>query len=397
MEDVEIKQTKMANNIIIGNLVDNTIEMAERKGIGHPDTICDEITERISVELCRYYLKEFGAVMHHNVDKALLIGGQSKPAYWGGKVIQPISLIISGRATAQIKDKKIPVETIAIETAKQWLRENIRHLGVEKDIKISSRIRAGSEGLVELFNRFGKGEVPLANDTSFGAGYYPYTNLESTILKIEQLLNEPLTKIKFPYIGEDIKVMGVKGPERNHYTIAIAVVDRYISDLNDYISKIDSVKKFVSTHLKLSGAAVYINTADDYPSESIYLTVTGTSAEHGDDGQVGRGNRINGLITPYRPMSLEATSGKNPISHTGKIYNYFAMDLSRAVVENQFADEVRVFIVSQIGKPINEPQLLHFQLKNRKVAKKCIEELACEKLTELSGYWKRITQLKKHP
>jgi len=387
----------MANNIIIENLIDDTIEMAERKGIGHPDTICDEITERISVELCRYYLKEFGAIMHHNVDKALLIGGQSKPAYLGGEVVQPISLIISGRATSQIKDKKIPIEAIAIDTAKQWLQENIRHLCVEKDIQISSRIRPGSEGLVELFNRFGQGEVPLANDTSFGAGFYPNTHIESTIIQIEQLLNHPNTKNKFPFIGEDIKVMGVKAPERNYYTIAIAVVDQYISDLSDYISKIDRVKKFVSSKLNLSGDTVYINTADDYPKESIYLTVTGTSAEHGDDGQVGRGNRINGLITPYRPMSLEATSGKNPISHTGKIYNYFAMDLSRAVVENQFADEAHVFLVSQIGKPINEPQLLHFQLKNRKVAKKRIEELAREKLTELSDYWKRITHLKKYP
>lgn len=387
----------MANNIIIGNLVDDAIEMAERKGIGHPDTICDEITERISVELCRYYLKEFGAIMHHNVDKALLIGGQSKPAYLGGEVVQPISLIISGRATSQIKDRKIPIEAIVIDTAKQWLRENIRHLCVEKDIQLSSRIRPGSEGLVELFNRFGKGEIPLANDTSFGAGFYPNTDIESTIVLIEQLLINPNTKNKFPFIGEDIKVMGVKTPERNYYTIAIAMVDQYITDLSDYISKIERVKEFVIANLNLSGSTVYINTADDYPSESIYLTVTGTSAEHGDDGQVGRGNRINGLITPYRPMSLEATSGKNPISHTGKIYNYFAMDLSRAVVENQFADEARVFLVSQIGKPINEPQLLHFQLKNRKVAKKRIEELAREKLTELSEYWKRITHLKKYP
>lgn len=383
----------MTSNIIIGNLVDDTIEMAERKGLGHPDAICDAISEQISVELCKYYLKEFGAIMHHNVDKALLIGGQSKPAYGGGEVVQPMSLIISGRATSQTNGKKIPVEEIAIETAKQWLRKSIRYLNVEKDIQIVSRIRPGSEGLVELFNRFGKGEVPLANDTSFGAGYYPNTKIESTVIKIEQLLNDQTTKSNFPYIGEDIKVMGVKGPERDYYTIAMALVDQHISDLDDYISKIERVKKYISTNLDLSRAVVYINTADDYAKESIYLTVTGTSAEHGDDGQVGRGNRINGLITPYRPMSLEATSGKNPVSHTGKIYNYFTMDLSRAVVTNKFADEARVFIVSQIGKPINEPHLLHFQLKNRKVGKERISNLAREKLAGLSDYWQRITLL----
>lgn len=380
----------MANNIVIGNLTDDTIEMAERKGLGHPDTICDEITEQISIELSHYYLKEFGAIMHHNVDKALLIGGQSQPAYNGGKILKPISLIIAGRATTNIMDKKVPIEEITIETSKKWLQKNIRHLDVSKDIQISSNIRPGSDDLVELFNRFGKGEIPLANDTSFGAGFYPITTLQDIIIRIEKLLNAPSTKTKLPFIGEDCKVMGIKAPSGNYFTIAVAMIDTYISDLNDYITKIESIKKFISTNLNLSGATIYINTADDYLNESIYLTVIGTSAENGDDGQVGRGNRINGLITPYHPMSLEATSGKNPINHTGKIYNYFAMDLSRAVVEHNYSDHARTFIVSQIGKPIDEPQFLHFQLKNRKVDKNVIEQLAKEKLKTLSDYWKRI-------
>lgn len=380
----------MANNIIIGSIIDDSVEMAERKGIGHPDTICDEITEQISRELCQYYLKEFGAIMHHNVDKALLVGGQSKPAYEGGKVIQPISLIIAGRATAQIKDKKIPVEEIAIETAKKWIQKNIRHLDAAKDIKITSNIRPGSADLVELFKRFGKGEIPLANDTSFGAGFYPKTPLEETIIMIDTLLNDPTTKIQFPFIGEDTKVMGVKEYSKRYFTIAMAMIDTYITDLSDYISKKEAVKEYIIHSLELSDAEVYINTADDYNRESFYLTVTGTSAEHGDDGQVGRGNRINGLITPYHPMSMEASSGKNPLNHTGKIYNYFAMDLSRAIVESNFADYARVFIVSQIGKPIDEPQLLHFQLKNKNTDNKTIESFAKEKLKDLSKYWDRI-------
>ncbi|MCE9538493.1 MAG: methionine adenosyltransferase [Bacteroidetes bacterium] len=383
----------MADNIIIGTFMDDDIEMAERKGIGHPDSICDQITEQISVELCKYYLQEFGVIMHHNVDKALLIGGQSMPAYNGGRIIKPISLIIAGRATQQVNDKIIPVEEIAIETAKKWLQKNIRHLDVSKDILISSKIRPGSADLVGLFNRFGKGEIPLANDTSFGAGYYPTTLLENSIVKIEELLNSSDIKNKFPFIGDDIKVMGVKDHSKYYFTIAIAMIDKYISDLNDYVSKIKQVKQFIHTNLLLPNATIYINTADDYARESIYLTVTGTSAESGDDGQVGRGNRVNGLITPYRPMSLEATAGKNPVSHIGKIYNYFAMDVSRAIVENHFADEANVFIVSQIGKPINEPQLIHIKLKNA-ADKKRIEGLVKEKLNSLSEYWRKIMDLK---
>ncbi|NIP31515.1 MAG: methionine adenosyltransferase [Candidatus Dadabacteria bacterium] len=380
----------MESKIVIGDLADESIEIAERKGIGHPDTICDQITEQISIELCKYYLKEFGAIMHHNVDKALLIGGQSQPAYKGGKVIKPMSLVIAGRAAQQVQGKVVPVEEIAIETAKKWFQENIRHLDVSKDVKIFAEIRPGSEDLVKLFCRFGKGEVPLANDTSFGVGYYPTTFLEDTIIKIEQLLNDQATKKQFPFIGEDIKVMGVKMHPKSHFTIAIAMIDKYINELNDYATKINQVKEFIITKLLLTDTAIYINTADDYDRESIYLTVTGTSAESGDDGQVGRGNRINGLITPYHPMSLEAASGKNPVSHIGKIFNYFAMDLSRAIVENRFADAANVFIVSQIGKPINDPQLLHIQLKNMGVNKKQVADLAKEKLSEIPNFWKSI-------
>ncbi|MGM0392345.1 MAG: methionine adenosyltransferase [Bacteroidota bacterium] len=378
------------NRIIIESIPSCGIEIAERKGLGHPDTICDLITEQISVELSKYYLKEFGAIMHHNVDKALLIGGQSKPLYKGGNIIEPISLIFAGRATHQVKDRKIPVEEIAIETAKSWLKKNIIHLDTETGIQIISKIRMGSNDLVELFNRFGKGETPLANDTSFGVGYYPNTYLEKTIIEIEKLLNSPETKLKFPFVGEDIKVMGVKTYQKSNFTIAIAMVDKYISSLEGYISKINLIKAYIRNSLNLTDAIIDINTADDYSRESIYLTVTGTSAENGDDGQVGRGNRINGLITPYHPMSLEATSGKNPVSHIGKIYNYFAMDLSRLIVENNFSEEANVFIVSQIGKPINEPQLIHIKLKNIKLDPEKIRDLVIEQLKELPQYWKKI-------
>lgn len=378
------------NGILIESITAEGIEIAERKGLGHPDTICDLITEQISVELSKYYLKEFGAIMHHNVDKALLIGGQSQPAYKGGKIILPISLIFAGRATYQVEDKKIPVEEIAVQTARRWLKKNIRNLDTHTGIEITSKIRMGSQELVELFNRFGKGEVPLANDTSFGVGYYPRSTLEDTIIEIEGLLNSHETKMKFPFVGEDIKVMGVKNPGLTNFTIAIAMVDTYISNLEDYVSKINLIREYIRDSLNLTHAVIDINTADDYSRESIYLTVSGTSAENGDDGQVGRGNRINGLITPYQPMTLEATSGKNPVSHIGKIYSYFARDLSQLIVENDFSEKAQVYIVSQIGKPINEPQLLHIKLKNIKSDPEKIKDLVLEQLKELPQYWKRI-------
>lgn len=367
-----------------------TMEMVERKGIGHPDTICDCIAEAVSVALCNYYLEHFGSIFHYNVDKALLVGGNSAPAFKGGKVLQPIELYIAGRATTHFQDHVIPVGEIAISAAKDWLRKNLRFLDVENHIKIIPKIRSGSNDLVELFQRFGEGRIPLANDTSFGVAFYPFSFLEEKVLQIEKLLNSKSTKNLFPFIGEDIKIMGVEVSDQLQFTIAIAMVDLYIAHIEDYKTKISDVKNYIRSTLSLYEAIIEINVADNYANESIYLTVTGTSAESGDDGQVGRGNRINGLITPYRPMSLEATAGKNPITHVGKIYNLFAFELSKAIYDMGYAEEATVFIVSQIGKPITKPQLLDIRVKNQQVSDRLIQDLASQKLDEITSIWKKI-------
>ncbi len=381
----------MKNNIYIQAQEQySEIEMVERKGIGHPDTICDCIAEEISVALSNYYLNEFGSILHHNVDKALLVGGCSLPAYGGGRILAPIEIILAGRATDQVKGIRIPVNEIAIHAAKNWLKRHLRFIDIDKDVRITSKIRKGSNDLIELFQRFGKGEMPLANDTSMGVGYYPYSALEKNVLKMERLLNSESVKQILPFIGEDIKVMGVKDRGEEYYTIAIAFIDRFITDIHDYVSKIGQVKDFVFCELKLHHHTIDINTADHYEHESIYLTVSGTSAEAGDDGEVGRGNRVNGLITPYRPMSLEAVSGKNPISHVGKIYNHFAFDLSKAICDHQFAKEAQVYIVSQIGKPINEPQLLHLRLRDQHGSDEQIKNLIRQMLAELPSLWKKL-------
>lgn len=367
-----------------------TVEMVERKGIGHPDTVCDCIAEQLSVDLCNYYLEHFGSILHHNVDKALLVGGSAQAAWKGGKILEPMELYIAGRATKQVNDKIIPVDEIAVNTAKTWLRAHYRFVDPDQHVVIIPKIRSGSADLTELFRRFGNGEIPLANDTSFGAGFFPYTFLEQKVMDIELLLNDKKTKALFPFIGEDIKVMGVKNPPSVQFTVAIAMVDAFISDIGDYIDKIAAVKTFISTTLDLPASDIEINTADNYQKESVYLTVTGTSAESGDDGQVGRGNRINGLITPYRPMSLEATAGKNPVSHVGKIYNIFAMDLSKAICINGFAQAAQVFIVSQIGKPITQPQALDIHLEKQSADSKQIMELVQEHLAGMPFLWKAV-------
>ncbi len=384
-------------NIVVKNLkgitpYEEEVEIVERKGTGHPDTICDNVAEQVSIEISKLYLDEFGMVMHHNVDKALLIGGVADPRFGGGKIIEPIELTVVGRATKEVDGHKVEVDEVAIEAIKNWLKRNIANLNVEAHIIPGVKIRPGSKDLVDLFRRFGKGEVPLANDTSFGTGFYPFDELEQAVYEAERLLNNKELRRSMPFIGEDIKVMGVRNGNTYKLTVAMATVDRFISDLEDYIEKKEKVKELLLKNIKVDGdLEIFVNTADDMKTGSVYLTVTGTSAEQGDDGQVGRGNRINGLITPYRPMSLEAAAGKNAVSHVGKIYNFFAQDLSKAIVEEGLADESYVYIVSQIGKPINQPQVLDIRVKNANEETK-IKRLAEELLQEMPEIWKKVIE-----
>lgn len=339
------------------------LEIVERKGLGHPDTICDALAENLSQALSRFYLERCGAILHHNVDKALLCGGAARPAFGGGEVVAPIDIYLAGRATAEFEGVTVPVEELAIEESRRWLRANLRHLDPERHVRIHPRIRPTSPDLAALFLRRRAAGAPLANDTSIGVGYAPLDDLETAVLAVERRLNSFEVKAAHPEIGEDIKVMGTRSERELSLTVACALVGRHVASLEDYRAKKARVRELAAAAAG-ARAAVEVNTADGETTDSVYLTATGLSAESGDDGQVGRGNRVNGLIAPYRPMSLEAAAGKNPVTHVGKLYNLLANRVAHALVaEVASVREVYCYLVSRIGRPITEPQVMDLKLR----------------------------------
>jgi S-adenosylmethionine synthetase len=276
------------------------------------------------------------------------------------------------------------------------MAKEMHALDTEKDITIVTKIRPGSFDLVKNYDL--DDDIPLANDTSFGVWYGPNTEIEDLVLAVENELNLPETKRKYPQIGEDIKVMGVRRGNKINLTIACAVVSRFVKNETEYIETIEIVRSIAQNlALKLTSmdVAIKINTADNFVKKMYYLTVTGTSAEHGDDGQVGRGNRANGLITPFRPMTLEATAGKNPISHTGKIYNICARTIVSAILkEYPELEQTSCYIVSEIGKPINQPQAINIDLFADRSSKieKDVQSIVDEKMRDLPNLWKTIVK-----
>jgi S-adenosylmethionine synthetase len=337
------------------------VEIVERKGRGHPDSICDALCEAVSRALCRRYVERFGFVLHHNVDKALLWGGAAMPGFGDGVVTKPIEIFIAGRAAFEYEGAAVPVEDIAVEAARAWLGENMHALDVARDVVIHPLIRPGSRDLVELFLRQQKVGAVLANDTSCGVGFAPLTETEAAVLEVERHLNSAEVRKDHPEIGEDIKVMGVRRGNALRLTVACAMVGRFLTGPADYFAakeRVASLTRDVARRFTDRDVSVDVNTADAPESGSLYITVTGTSAEAGDDGEAGRGNRANGLITPYRPMTMESVAGKNPISHVGKLYNLVAgLACARVVGEVPGVTGAQCFLVSQIGRPVKEPQV----------------------------------------
>ena len=358
-------------NIIIKELIqkpieEQEVEIVERKGIGHPDSISDGIAESVSRALCHAYLENFDGILHHNTDEVQITAGESDPHFGGGEIIKPIDILLTGRGVSEFEGKKIGIDRIAIMAAKNYLKENIINLDVESSAVVECKIGHGSGDLVDVFGRDG---MPSSNDTSFGVGFAPFSETEKIVMEVEELLNSKDFKKKYPQVGEDIKVMGLRENNKITLTTAVAMVSKYVDGRDTYINvkqELNDIITDLAQNKTEREVETFINTGDDDNCDTekgYYLTVTGTSAEMGDDGSVGRGNRANGLITPNRPMSMEATSGKNPINHVGKIYNLLSNKMAEQITsEVDGIQQIHIMILSQIGKPIDHPKAASAQI-----------------------------------
>jgi S-adenosylmethionine synthetase len=330
-----------------------------RKGKGHPDSICDAVAGAVSLALCRGYQATFGRILHHNTAQGLLVAGRTLPRLGGGQVVEPMRLVVGDRAVGGCHGKRIEVGAIAEASAKGRLRAHLRFVDPERHLVFQNELKEGSPELTDIFER----DVIGANDTSAAVGYAPLTETERLVLAAEQWLNSPDFQRRFPEAGEDVKVMGVRRDRDLTLTVALAFVDRFVADARSYFRRKEEMRLALTEYLTgrlhaLDRVAVHLNTLDD-PARGeggMYLTVLGTSAEGGDCGQVGRGNRVNGVMPLNRPIGTEAAAGKNPVSHVGKIYTLLTHHIARQVAERvQGVVEVYVWLCSQIGQPIHAP------------------------------------------
>ncbi len=339
------------------DLYDPPIEFVERKGLGHPDTICDRLAEELACQLARDYIEHTGAVRHFNVDKAILAAGAVDIGFGGGHHVKASKLVLVGKATYGFGWEP-DSDALAAQFHKRLL-ELLPDASADA-FEVEVWLNHSSADLAAVVHA--ETIAPLANDTSFAAVSLPRSVLESVVHDTEIHLNGDEYRAAVP-IGRDIKVMGARNRDQMTITVAAPVLAHAVPDRDAYDAVIDRVTADttdLASAIAGRPVTVRVNQADQ--EDSVYLTLTGTSAEAGDDGQVGRGNRFGGLITPYRPMSLEAAAGKNPAAHVGKTYHAIGSDISDHLTALPEVDEVTIRLLSSIGHPVTDPQAVHVEL-----------------------------------
>lgn len=346
---------------------DPPVEFVERKGVGHPDSLCDALAERLARDLAVHYQQRFGHLRHFNVDKALLMAGQVHVGFGGGEVLQPSRIILAGKADT--RDGLPPLGELT-RNAYAELGALLPWAQLPGDYDIDIHLNPSSSDLLPLLERGSDATgAPLANDTSFAAASFPRSPLENAVLSIERAIASDDFRERVP-VGADVKVMGFRQLNRVQVTVAAAMLARRVPSFEAYCEAKAAVRaeaeRVVREAFERDGRAldeisIMVNRADQGP-DSVYLTLTGSSAEAGDDGQVGRGNRVGGLITPGRFTSLEAACGKNPVGHVGKLYHAIGLEIADALLLMEPVTSASVRLLSQIGRPIDNPVAVELEL-----------------------------------
>ncbi len=365
---------------------DPPVEFVERKGAGHPDTICDHLAEELARDLARSSLEQTGRVQHFNVDKAIFAAGSVDIEFGRGEHTKRSKLVLVGKVNFT-GDWRPDVEALTADTHRRLFA--LLPDATSEAFEVELWMNQASADLADVVNRGHREAAPMSNDTSFAAVSLPFSPLENVVYRLEHYLNSAAYRAGVP-IGRDIKIMGAREDGEVVVTVAVPVLARNVENRSEYDAVIERVR-IDALALVRDGfgndTTVRVNQADT--ADSQYLTLTGTSAEAGDDGQVGRGNRYGGLITPYRPMSLEATAGKNPAAHVGKTYHAFAEDISRRVMAETDADETTIRMLSSIGRPVTEPQVVHIETAGS-VDEAAVEVIVKESFADWQGVRDRL-------
>lgn len=346
----------------------HALEVVERKGIGHPDTLADGIAETISLAYSRYCQERFGVILHHNVDKSAIFGGLAEVGFGKAVMQKAHRVILGGRMSCEFAGTPIDFHEIQEKATRQFLNEALPNLDTSHWLEVQSLTTSSSRSS-SWFRPKSRSDVPdadapWANDTSACAGYWPLSSTERMALALEGYFYSTEGQSRFDYIGRDIKVMAVRNASTIMITMCVPFLAERTPNETFYYEQLNQIRQRLLQCAKEVAADRYqvelhVNTQDQRSKDTrgYYLLATGSALDCGEEGMVGRGNRSRGIISSVRPYSMEAIAGKNPVYHVGKVYGYIVDVLAQQIAQ-QFECECHVMVVTRNGDPLFIPYQL---------------------------------------
>ncbi len=409
---MEIKRFEMDETVVFvetGVIPARSTGLVERKGMGHPDTLADNVAELLSRAYSRYTRDTFGVVLHHNFDKLAVLGGKSQVEYGGGKMLAPVRVLVNGRATRTCGNSAVPVDDIATETVEEFFRGRLPELDGYLSIELNitgnpspGAVHGTGRSSPERSTWFAPSDpstlrerrTVLANDTSLGTGWAPLSTHEEFVIALtDNFSGNSGFRQERPWCGSDVKVMSMRVGDDADVVLCVPQKSRHVPNRRSYEDNCGDVLTECVRLAELlwpQGTVNFRLNARDLPQDDeIYLTYTGSSIESGDEGVVGRGNRTNGLITPLRPMNLEGANGKNPVYHVGKLYNVAAERLA-GLLHTATGDYAEVHLVSATGQRLDRPWRVVLRLAARDVDSVAVLQLLSDQLTRFPDITQEI-------
>ncbi|OGJ09078.1 hypothetical protein A2456_00320 [Candidatus Nomurabacteria bacterium RIFOXYC2_FULL_36_19] len=340
------------------------VEIVERKGVGHPDSLADALANEVSVVFSRYCLARFGFVLHHNVDKLYIGAGNFRTDFGSCERLQPIQVLTNGRISSRFGDEKIDIVSLQKEAIEQYLFRVLPSLGKEDIVVVPNATQFHRNE--HRFTPRNQSDVPdalspRANDTSLCVSHWPPTITESLAYRFERYFwnaEEGFAVPRFANIGQDIKVFVLREGKHIEVLLSVPTLCRHTKSFKQYLELIRHHefqltllgKEMVSCHgLSIS---VRVN-----PQKNPYMLGIGSCVECGEEGLVGRGNTILGIIASERTHTQESWAGKNPVYHTGRVLGYLTFKLARAI-STQLQVKCSVSALTRCGGSLIPPRFL---------------------------------------
>ncbi|MFI0188589.1 methionine adenosyltransferase [Streptomyces sp. NPDC017082] len=310
-----------------------SVEVVERKGIGHPDTLADGIAELASIRYSRHCMDVAGAVLHHNLDKVAVLGGRAAFTDTDGVYDRPLRVVFGGRISTTFAGHPLPVRDILEQAAVDHLRtalpgfDRVR-LEVRHETTDSSKFPHwfAPRSLEDLPER----PRAFSNDTAYLVGSAPRTATETVVLLAEAWFR------RLPWAGSDIKALAVRDGATWTVTVCVPALAGQLTSAAEFDDAVTVAAGELTELLaeRLPGrATVVCNTRGSRtgPVSGQYFTLSGSAVDYGEDGLVGRGNARTGVISGAHLAGNEATFGKNPAYHVGKVGGWLADTAARTV------------------------------------------------------------------